>query len=104
VCVSMLVSAAASRHVSTASSFRTVSMEIKASVNTVPFGAELAPERVVQPKICPWTRPEVRGKFLWVGTFIFVGPGKSFIRRLASHVVEDDFAKMADNGVNAVRT
>ncbi len=67
----------------------------------------------VAPIASPWVRPTVRGKFLWVGeekfyirgvTYGTFRPGADGSAFPVPRIVEQDFAQMSANGVNAVRT
>ncbi len=69
--------------------------------------------RVARPIASPWVRPTVRGKFLWVGeekfyirgvTYGTFRPGADGSAFPVPRIVEQDFAQMSANGVNAVRT
>jgi GT2 family glycosyltransferase len=88
-------------------------MDMKLTTNTMPFGAEPAVKPVAGSKNTACTRPEVRGKFLWVGNDklylrgVTYGPfradqfGDTYP---AAEVVERDFAMMAAQRINAIRT
>jgi O-antigen biosynthesis protein len=76
--------------------------------------AELTPKPVADHRACAWSsRPEVRGKFLWVGNeklylrAVTYGPfrpdtlGDTYP---SPEIMEHDFALMAAHGINAIRT
>ena len=68
---------------------------------------------ITEPSVCSRLRPSVGGKFLWVGdeklyvrgvTYGTFRPGSDGVPYPRPEVVEEDFAQMAANGANCVRT
>jgi len=67
----------------------------------------------LEPDPCVWSRPTIRGKFLWVDdekffvravTYGPFRPDRFGTTYPALEIVEQDFALMAAQGINAIRT
>src|SRR4029450_8979994 len=88
-------------------------MEMKLTTKTMPVGAEPTVKPIAGSKSSACTRPEVRGKFLWVGdeklylrgvTYGPFRPDHFGDTYPAAEVVERDFAMKAAKRINAIRT
>ena len=87
-------------------------MKNNARASNFGFAPRLAPQPASDP-VYDWVRPDVRGKFLWIGqkkfyvrgvTYGPFQPDKSGDTYPAPEKVERDFNLMAAHGINAIRT
>src|SRR5262245_53366019 len=86
---------------------------MKATTKMTRFEGELKAEPAADRRVCAWSRPEVRGKFLWVAkeklylravTYGPFRPDSLGDTYPPQELIEGDFALMAANSINAIRT
>jgi len=88
-------------------------MKNNARIAKVGFAPRLAPQPASESPAYDWVRPEVRGKFLWIGekkfyvrgvTYGPFEPDSSGDTYPAPAKVKQDFSLMSAHGINAIRT